>query len=170
LKDANDVAPRAKDPKDVVLEAGGKYDHSLMNPEGKEWDNTPPATVTVPDRLSIIVTQADKLKIWNGGYVNIHHFLEKTEEENRTSKWDIGKDGTFTKHTVTKKVKNIFDWTTAFQRYMGVYLQMNPSKNLELMLYSETIRTASINYSGYGWRNYDEQFRILKTEVGLNWT
>ena len=162
MKNANDDVPRGEDPLAVEPEPGEKENQdSPMNPEGKPWDNTPPATVTVPDRLSIIVTQADKLKIWSGGYVNIHHFLEKTEEENRTSKWDIGDDGTFTKHTVLKKVKNVFDWTTAFQRYMGIYLQMNPSKSLELLLYSETIRIASINYSVFGWRNYDEQFRIM---------
>jgi hypothetical protein len=79
LKDVPDVEPHVGDLIPVVPETGGKdKQDSPMNPEGKEWDNTPPATVTVPERLSIIVTHADKVKIWNGGYVNIHHFLEKT--------------------------------------------------------------------------------------------
>jgi hypothetical protein len=44
---------------------------------------------------------------------------------------------------------------------MGIYLQHHPGKSLELLHYMEIIHFASTKLTGFGWRAYDEQFRVL---------
>ena len=44
---------------------------------------------------------------------------------------------------------------------MGIYLEHHPRKSLELLHYMEIIRFASTKWTGFGWRAYDEHFRVL---------
>ena len=51
-------------------------------------------------------------------------------------------------------------WASAFHTFMAIYLVRFPSRAIELLKYMEIVRTAAIQFSGYGWRVYDEQFRL----------
>ena len=43
---------------------------------------------------------------------------------------------------------------------MSIYLERHAARAAELLKYVETIRLASVQFSGFGWRTYDEQFRL----------
>ena len=45
---------------------------------------------------------------------------------------------------------------------MAVYLEKHPARAGELLKYAETIRAASHQFPGLGWRAYDEQFRLRR--------
>lgn len=75
--------------------------------------------------------------------------------------------------TSKEKVQNIEKWTDAFVIYMIIYLQKHANKASELLQYMSTIREAGSRGVGFGWRTYDEQFRMrqsldLKTWGTLN--
>ena len=59
-------------------------------------------------------------------------------------------DGALVKQTTPKQVKSIFEWTSAFIRFMGIYLQHHSGKSLELLHYMEIIRFASTKWTGFG--------------------
>ena len=82
------------------------------------------------------------------GYVNIANFIPKEEGEELTSKSEWV-DGALVKQTTPKQVKSIFEWTSAFIRFMGIYLQHHPGKSLELLHYMEIIHFACTKWTGF---------------------
>ena len=86
------------------------------------------------------------------------NFLPKEDEEN-TEKLELV-DGQLVKKINARKIMNKDDWTTAFIRYMSVYLDKNPRKNIALLRYLDNVRLAADKFGGLGWRAYDEQFRL----------
>jgi hypothetical protein len=87
-------------------------------------------------------------------------FIPKEEGEELTTRLEWA-DGALVKQTTPRQIKNIFDWTSAFIRFMGIYLQHHPGKSLEMLHYMDIIRLAYTKWGGFGWRAYDEQFRVL---------
>lgn len=138
----------------------------------KEWtsrEGLQPVNMHVPDKLNVIIPDPVKDIIWEGGFVNLHCFLEKKQEEVSTTHISLI-DGGFIKKDTIKRVKNIFEWTTAFTRYMSIYLQQSPMKCLEMLKYLDNVRMAAEKFKGYGWREYDEQFRMeLAKYPTKNW-
>ena len=61
-----------------------------------------------------------------------------------------------------KKIDNLDKWLSAFHVFMAIFFEKHPSRAAELLKYAETIRLASIQFSGFGWRTYDEQFRLRR--------
>ena len=51
-----------------------------------------------------------------------------------------------------KKIDNLDKWLSAFHVFMAIFLEKHPSRAAELLKYAETIRLASIQFSGFGWR------------------
>ena len=43
---------------------------------------------------------------------------------------------------------------------MAIFTARHPSRFAELLKYAETIRLAAAQFPGFGWRSYDEQFRL----------
>ena len=43
---------------------------------------------------------------------------------------------------------------------MAIYLMKHPQRSAELLKYAEIVRMAAIQFPGFGWRRYDEQFRL----------
>ena len=64
--------------------------------------------------------------------------------------------------TTRKKIDSIDKWLSAFHTFMAVYLEKHPARAGELLKYAETIRAASHQFPGLGWRAYDEQFRLRR--------
>ena len=53
---------------------------------------------------------------------------------------------------------------------MAVYATRHQGRFLELLKYAETVRTASLQFPGLGWRNYDEQFRLrMEANPSRSW-
>ncbi len=45
---------------------------------------------------------------------------------------------------------------------MSIFLTKHADRAAELLKYAEKIRLAAIQFSGFGWRAYDEQFRLRR--------
>ena len=57
-------------------------------------------------------------------------------------------------------IDTIEKWTSAFLIYMSVYLEVHTTRAIEMLKYIDTVRSAARQFGGYGWRTYDEQFRL----------
>ena len=57
-------------------------------------------------------------------------------------------------------ITSIHSWTSAFLVYAAVYLSAHPHRTQELLKYAHVIRSAASRSGAYGWRSYDEQFRL----------
>jgi hypothetical protein len=121
-----------------------------------EWDHKPPKSIETPDHLAIICPPATQQLIWDGIYVNLACFIPKEEGEELTTRLEWT-DGTLKQHTTPRQIRTIFDWTSAFIRFMEVYLQYHPGKALEMLRYMDIVRLAYTKWGGMGWRAYDEQ-------------
>ena len=82
--------------------------------------------MSTPEQLAFVVPLQTKRKIWAGGFVNLANFLPKEDEEN-TEKLELV-NGQLVKKLNTRKITNKDDWTTAFIRYMAVYLDKTPKR------------------------------------------
>jgi hypothetical protein len=99
--------------------------------------------------------------VWAGRYIDHMHFIplgEKEEKEDKSLR--VVGDRLHTKKS-DRKVRNISEWTTAFMRYMKIYCQRQKWKLFQMLDYAEDIRFASEKWAGFGWRTYDEQFRVI---------
>ena len=59
-----------------------------------------------------------------------------------------------------RKLDTVDKWTSAFHTFMAIFTARHPSRFAELLKYAETIRLAAAQFPGFGWRSYDEQFRL----------
>ncbi|MEW8547619.1 MAG: hypothetical protein AB2693_29275, partial [Candidatus Thiodiazotropha sp.] len=71
--------------------------------------------------------------------------------------------------TVSEKISNISRWTDAFLIFSSIYLEQFPEKTHELLKYMSVIREAANRHAGFGWRNYDEQFRLRQAAQVQSW-
>ena len=53
--------------------------------------------------------------------------------------------------------------------FASVYLQANPHKVQEILKYGNIIRSAANKYTGFGWREYDIQFRTRGKNKNNSW-
>jgi hypothetical protein len=59
-----------------------------------------------------------------------------------------------------QQVTSIHNWTSAFLIFSAIFLEAHPHRTQELLKYASLIRTAAARYQGWGWREYDKQFRM----------
>ena len=173
---ARKSTPTVEDPSLLLQAAGktGKPDDHVGKSSGKdpalelwkkgtsqaEWDCDLPTSLETPDHLAITCPLITQQLIWAGGYVNIACFIPKEDGEELTTRLEWS-EGTLKQQTTPRQIRNIFDWTSAFIRFMGIYLQHHPGKSLEMLRYMDIIRLAYTKWGGFGWRAYDEQFMAL---------
>lgn len=60
------------------------------------------------------------------------------------------------------KIIDIDQWTDAFICYMSVFITAHPSSTAGLLKYMNTVRLGAKRVGGFGWREYDEQFRLKR--------
>ena len=51
-------------------------------------------------------------------------------------------------------------WTSAFLIYASIYLSYHPHRTQGILKYMHTVRSAASRFGGYGWRQYDINFRM----------
>ena len=61
-----------------------------------------------------------------------------------------------------RKITSIFDWTTAFNVYISIFIVSHPSRAQELLRYMALIRFACRKFGGFSWRDYDFNFRLTQ--------
>ena len=68
------------------------------------------------------------------------------------------------------KIVSIEWWTDAFFVYISIYLEANSIRSYEPLKYGQLIRSAAARYYGYGWRDYDIEFRHRMHRKGGLWS
>lgn len=58
------------------------------------------------------------------------------------------------------RITTIHAWTNAFFVFTAIYLRSHPQRAQELLKYGHLLRTAASRFGGWGWRDYDIQFRM----------
>nr|XP_054775301.1 uncharacterized protein LOC129283562 [Lytechinus pictus] len=136
----------------------------------------------VGDTLGESIPQSIKEKIWKGEYVDLNLLVNAQDvasntlreaAEQRTNlaiaeeegKWVLKPYNAPSKN----KIMSIEIWTNAFLIYMSVYLAANPRHTREILKYCHLIRSAASRYYGYGWRDYDIEFRHRFHATGGSW-
>ncbi|KAJ1216844.1 hypothetical protein NDU88_004443 [Pleurodeles waltl] len=97
---------------------------------------------------------ATKEKIWKGEYVEMLKLLHREIQSKEASKEE--------EYELSKRLKvpvNIENLTAAFLIYASVYCKRFPERAVALLKYMDVIRNAYLNYGGYAWVQYDEEFR-----------
>ena len=133
---------------------------------------------SVCNPLGSMVPQAMKSKIMNGEYVDFADLLQKREtldpdqiesgvalsvNENGAIVWKRNKP----KHQIV----SINTWSSAFLVYSSIYLQRHPSRVQELLKYADIVITAASRFGGWGWRSYDQQFRMRQqSQPSRSWS
>ena len=98
--------------------------------------------------MGVVVPQAVREKIWAGGYLDLMHFIPKGEKEVKDDKTlRLVGDRVITKQS-ERKIHNIFQWTSAFMRYMKIYLLQNKKRVFQMLDYVEDIRFAATKWGG----------------------
>ena len=119
----------------------------------------PEAEPTLTDSLQIMMTLAEKKRVWAGDYINLHGFLPQVEGVNKSVVMSL-QDGRIVSTVENKMVRNMDEWVTAFLNFTMIYLEGHPSKHNDLLTYMKIVRFAQANFEGFGWRTYDVQFRM----------
>ena len=120
--------------------------------------------------LGRFVPLATKEKIWRGEYIELGSLLAVDDPESHqhaTMSLVTINQQLYFKPT-TQKAKPIFNidkWTSAFFIFISIYLQKHPLKAIEMIKYADLIRKLAHRFGGYGWVNYDKEFRL---EQALN--
>ena len=131
------------------------------------------------ETLGTMVSQGIKEKIWRGEYVDFNGLVGDQGVSTRP----VGPQGDQLGFTMVQaghqlvlkpvatrnKITNIEAWTNAFLVYASVYLQAHGNQAQALLKYCSLIRSASNRYTGYGWRDYDIQFRSRITQIDQAW-
>lgn len=102
-------------------------------------------------------------KIQNGDYVDLSVLLDTTQKtQNNSSKLLIINGELVSQPSPKAKINDIKQWTDAFIIYMSIFLARHHEKTQEMLKYMQIIRLGAAR-SNLGWRKYDEQFRLRKT-------
>ena len=117
------------------------------------------------DSLSITVPVDLKCQIMEGKFIDLKKLLAQSFKESELKddmapEFVLDGTGRLTKKpSKTKSDLTIDQWTSAFNTYMSVYLEMHPQKLQGMLAYAELIRKAARDNAGRLWAQYDAQFR-----------
>ena len=119
----------------------------------------PEAEPLLTDSLQTIMSLAEKTRVWQGEYINLHGFLPQVEGATKPLLMSL-QDGRLVSTVENKMIRNMDEWVTAFLNFTTVYLEGHPKKYNDLNTYMKIVRFAQANFDGFGWRTYDMQFRM----------
>ena len=114
----------------------------------------------------------------NGEYVDFATLLQKREtldpdQVESGVALSVNQDGSIVwkRNKPKTQIVSINTWTSAFLVYSSIYLQRHPSRVQELLKYADIVRTAASRFGGWGWRSYDQQFRMRQqSQPSRSWS
>ncbi len=122
---------------------------------------SPLTSVCTP--LGANVQQKLREQIIKSEYIELAQLLE-VNEANKSSRFtlNMSEQGQLVWEDCRpkRKVTTIQSWTTAFLTFSAIFLQAHPHRAQELLKYMSLVRTSAERYQGFGWREYDRQFRM----------
>ena len=155
-------------------EVGGLFVSGPAATSGAGIDYTRPVPIfSVTSSLGYHVPTSIKEKIWLGAYVDLALLINDAasgvvNQGGNNPRLMLALDGDRVvlrpPGPGRKRIDSFDKWQSAFHTFMTIYLSKHMSRYAELLKYCEVVRTASVQFNGFGWRVYDEQFR-LKQEL-----
>ena len=99
-----------------------------------------------------------KLQIWNNEYVDFVDLIYPNNKGSMDLTYSGGRSLTLTQKR-PREIKDILQWTEAFEIFAAVYLEKpeNEGKYRQLMTYVRYIRRLAAR--GLNWRDYDHHYR-----------
>lgn len=119
--------------------------------------------------LGTEIPQPLKDKIKKGDFVDFGLLLPKVTSGSSQSEMPLGLTLNASGQIVMQeakpqaKINTINAWTDAFLVFAAIYLQSHPQRVQEILKYGNIIRTAHTRFGGWGWRSYDENFRLRQS-------
>lgn len=110
--------------------------------------------------------------IWKNKYVDMATLLPSSQNlqpVQYTLQMDSNSQFTINPTSRTRKISNIESWTTAFIRFMAVYLVKYPLESQQLLKYMEIVRDLARRRPGLAFLYYDTQFRLLRESIIIPW-
>ena len=104
-------------------------------------------------------------QIWKNKFVDIAALLPSSQTPSPTQyTLQVDNNSQFTTNPTTRarKISNIETWTTAFLRFMAVYLYKFPLESQQLLKYMEVVRDIARRRPRLAFSYYDTQFRMLR--------
>ena len=129
---------------------------------------------TVCDDLGMGVPKPIQEKIWNGDFVEFGSLLRPTNTNHVNQNDCVFMVGTHESpawqirpHNAAHNVRitSIEQWTSAFLVFSSIYLMRHADRARQLLKYADTIRSAAFRRVGFGWRDYDVQFRLRQARM-----
>ena len=138
------------------------------------------------DRLGTSTPQNIREKIWRGEFIdfnvlvdsqdNATQVMQDAAEQERANLTVAQVEGMWVLKPFTppppppkNKIFSIEAWTNAFLVYMSIYIEAHPASVHDLLKYCHLIRSAASRYHGFGWRDYDTEFRHRLHRRGGSW-
>ncbi len=151
--------------------SGGEHTVGNMNVLLQNPNNTGLLALTsVCSPVGANVPQTLKEKIIKGEYIELGQLLE-TSMPKKVSNFTLNMNNegqiVWEDCRPKRRITSIHAWTTAFIIFSGVFLEAHPHRTQELLKYMSLIRTAAARYQGYGWREYDRQWRLRQASQPL---
>ena len=129
---------------------------------------------SICDELGLGVPKQIQENIWNSEYVDLCTLLRPVRGEyvNNTPQdcvlligstepptWQIRPPA---QHT---RIASIEQWTLVFLVFASIYLFRHFVQAKQLLKYADTLSSAAFYRAGYGWRDYDIQFRLRQARM-----
>lgn len=130
-------------------------------------------TFTWSTPISAMVPQKLKQKIWEDQFIDLavllpNNLVPGPDSSNYTFKLEKNDNISVVPKKAKQSINSIFQWTTAFLRFVAIYAEKFPNVTPNLIKHAETVRdmAASGNVS---WQTYDKQIRMDRQIRGTPW-
>jgi hypothetical protein len=122
--------------------------------------------ISVCSPLGANVSQSITDKIVRGDFVDFGALLDplydssNSQSDGMALRVDASGQISFKEARQSRRITSIHGWTSAFFVFCAIYLRAHPSRTQELLKYGYLVREAASKFGGWGWRDYDIQFRL----------
>lgn len=126
-------------------------------------NNNPTTLMSVCSPLGAELPQNVRQKIVRGEFVDFASLLELDVSGPQSAyALSVNASGQIIcqDQKAKRRITSVHSWTSAFFVFSAVYLSAHPQRTQELLKYGHLIRTAASRFAGWGWRDYDSQFRL----------
>ena len=119
--------------------------------------------------IDLKVTEKQKQKIWSNQFIELATLLDPHvhAEVELTIISGPGEPIQFGPAKKGKSITNLGQWCSAFEIYISVYCQKDPSAVTSLLTYMNTIKTLAHKDGDY--QTYDREFRMMRETMNLPW-
>ncbi|XP_062613153.1 uncharacterized protein LOC134274927 [Saccostrea cucullata] len=130
-------------------------------------------TSTWSTPISAMIPQKLKQKIWEDQYIDLaallpNNLIPCTENNDYTFKIGENTNLSVVPKRAKQTIKTIFQWTTAFLRFLSVYTEKFPNETPNLLKHAETVRDMASS-GNVSWQTYDKQIRMDRQNRGTPW-